>query len=110
MEVQIGPITFIPGENSGKYPYCHSLYIDAEKKVLIDPASDRKRLMELRDAPGVDAVWLTHYHEDHFMHLDLFDDREPVDIRRRCACVKRYGSFLRRIRHDRGGMSSPGSP
>jgi hydroxyacylglutathione hydrolase len=76
MDVKLGPITLIVGENSGKYPYCHSLYIDAEKKVLIDPASDRERLMELRDSPGVDAVWLTHYHEDHFMHLDLFEDKE----------------------------------
>jgi hydroxyacylglutathione hydrolase len=41
---------------------------------LIDPASDRARLMELRDGPGVREVWLTHWHEDHIMHLDLFDD------------------------------------
>jgi hydroxyacylglutathione hydrolase len=75
MELQFGYLTFIPGNNSGKYPYCHSVYIDAEAKVLIDPASDRDRLLDLRNESGIDMVWLSHYHEDHFMHLDLFEDK-----------------------------------
>jgi glyoxylase-like metal-dependent hydrolase (beta-lactamase superfamily II) len=68
-----GPIRFIPGENRGKYPHCHSVYIDGAG-VLIDPASDRDRLKRLRDESEVREVWLSHWHEDHFMHLDLFDD------------------------------------
>jgi glyoxylase-like metal-dependent hydrolase (beta-lactamase superfamily II) len=76
MEQAFGPIRFIPGSNSGKYPHCHSLYIEADLKILVDPASDRKRLAELGDGPGVDAIWLSHWHEDHFKDLDLFDDKE----------------------------------
>ena len=72
-EKHFGPVWFIPGENHGKYPYCHSIYIEGAG-VLIDPSSDRKRLIDLRDNPGVKSVWLSHWHEDHFMHLDLFDD------------------------------------
>jgi glyoxylase-like metal-dependent hydrolase (beta-lactamase superfamily II) len=68
-----GPIRFIPWENRGKYPHCHSVYIDGAG-VLIDPASDRDRLKRLRDESEVREVWLSHWHEDHFMHLDLFDD------------------------------------
>jgi len=68
-----GPIRFIPGKNRGKYPFCHSLYIDGEG-ILIDPASDRDRLEALRKDEGAREVWLSHWHEDHFMHLDLFDD------------------------------------
>lgn len=73
-ETHFGPVWFIPGENSGKYPYCHSIYIEGPG-ILIDPASDRNRLQALKNGPGVNEVWLTHWHEDHFMHLDLFDDR-----------------------------------
>ena len=76
MEQQFGPIRFIPGKRSGRYPYSHSLYIEADTKVLIDAASDNKALAELHDVPGVDAVWLTHWHEDHFKYLYLFDDRD----------------------------------
>ena len=76
MEQQFGPVRFIPGKRSGRYPYSHSLYVEADTKVLIDAASDDKRLKELHDGPGVDAVWLTHWHEDHFKYLYLFDDRE----------------------------------
>jgi glyoxylase-like metal-dependent hydrolase (beta-lactamase superfamily II) len=72
-EEHFGPVWFIPGENKGKYPFCHSLYIEGPG-VLIDPASDRERLLKLRKDHGVKMVWLSHAHEDHFMHLDLFDD------------------------------------
>jgi len=72
-EKHFGPIRVIPGINGGKYPSCHSLYIE-NGGVLIDPGSDRKRLAEIREDPGVSEVWLSHWHEDHIMHLDLFDD------------------------------------
>lgn len=72
-ERSFGPIRFLPGENRGRYPFCHSLYIEGAG-VLIDPASDRERLIRLRAEEGVKMVWLSHWHEDHFMHLDLFDD------------------------------------
>ena len=68
-----GPIRFLAGENRGRYPFCHSLYIEGAG-VLIDPASDRERLIRLRAEEGVKMVWLSHWHEDHFMHLDLFED------------------------------------
>ncbi len=72
-ERHFGPIWFIPGEQGGRYPFCHSVYVEGAG-LLIDPASDRERLMQLRDGPGVKGVWLSHWHEDHLMHLDLFDD------------------------------------
>ncbi|MBC2715494.1 MAG: MBL fold metallo-hydrolase [Desulfobacteraceae bacterium] len=72
-ERHFGPVWFIPGHNSGKYPYCHSLYIEGPG-ILIDPSSDRDRLKQLKQNQGVRSVWLSHWHEDHFMHLDLFDD------------------------------------
>ena len=34
---QFGPVWFIPGENHGKYPFCHSVYVEGAG-VLIDPA------------------------------------------------------------------------
>ncbi|MDY6852193.1 MAG: MBL fold metallo-hydrolase [Thermodesulfobacteriota bacterium] len=76
METKFGPLTLIPGENSGRYPYCHSLYVEADLRVVIDPASDKKRLEQIKNGPGVDAVWLSHYHEDHFMYLNMFEDKK----------------------------------
>jgi glyoxylase-like metal-dependent hydrolase (beta-lactamase superfamily II) len=72
-ERHFGAVWFIPGENNGKYPFCHSVYLEGPG-ILIDPASDRKRLEEIRDRHGVKAVWLSHWHEDHFTYLDLFED------------------------------------
>ncbi|MBU2551759.1 MAG: MBL fold metallo-hydrolase [Proteobacteria bacterium] len=75
-EVSFGPVTLVPGLRNGRYPFCHSLYVEAEQRVIIDPASNRERLAELKAGPGVDMAWLSHYHEDHFKDLDLFQDRE----------------------------------
>jgi len=72
-ERHFGPVRFLPGNNGGRYPSCHSLYIEGEG-ILIDPASRRDRLAELKEKPGVREVWLSHWHEDHLRHLDLFDD------------------------------------
>jgi glyoxylase-like metal-dependent hydrolase (beta-lactamase superfamily II) len=72
-ERSFGRLRFIPGENKGRYPFCHSLYIEGAG-ILIDPSSDRDRLSRLKEESGVKAVWLSHWHEDHIMHLDLFDD------------------------------------
>jgi glyoxylase-like metal-dependent hydrolase (beta-lactamase superfamily II) len=68
-----GPVRFIPGMNRGRYPYCNSVYIEAAG-VLIDPGSNRERLMQIRENNGIQMVWLSHWHEDHFVHLDLLDD------------------------------------
>ncbi len=72
-ERSFGPVRFLPGANQGKYPHCHSLYIE-DAGILIDPASERERLKRLRDEEGVKAVWLSHWHEDHITSLDLFAD------------------------------------
>jgi glyoxylase-like metal-dependent hydrolase (beta-lactamase superfamily II) len=72
-ERQIGPIRFIPGGNKGKYPNSHSIYIQGSG-ILIDAGADRKRLENLKETEGINAVWLSHWHEDHIRHLDMFGD------------------------------------
>ncbi len=73
MEIQqLGPLRFIRGDNRGRYPYCHSLLVE-EAGVLIDPSSNRGVLADLSAHGAVSQVWLSHWHEDHLMHLDLFD-------------------------------------
>jgi hydroxyacylglutathione hydrolase len=74
-ETKFGPVRFIPGDNRGRYPFCHSLFVEGTRKVLIDPASNESALAALREDPGVDEVWLSHYHEDHFLYIDLFGDK-----------------------------------
>ncbi len=72
-EQSFGPITFIPGPNKGRYPHCHSIYIE-DAGVIIDSASNRDRLIELNNNKLIKMVWLTHWHEDHIMHLNVFND------------------------------------
>lgn len=72
---QLGRVRFIRGDNKGRYPFSHSLYIEGEKKrIVIDPACNPEKLNILRDTEGLDAVWLSHWHEDHIRYLYLFDN------------------------------------
>jgi glyoxylase-like metal-dependent hydrolase (beta-lactamase superfamily II) len=71
--IEIGPLRLIAGGNRGRYPFCHSLYVPGAG-LLIDPGADRARLEHLRRTEAVRRVWLSHWHEDHWGQLDLFDD------------------------------------
>ncbi len=72
---QFGRIRFIRGENDGRYPFNHSLYIEGgNARVIIDPASDLAKLKLVKKKDGVDLVWLSHWHEDHTHYLYLFED------------------------------------
>lgn len=72
---QFGRIRFVCGENGGKYPFNHSLYIRGDRsRVIIDPACSLEKLTRLKDE-GVDCVWLSHWHEDHIRYIDLFEKR-----------------------------------
>ena len=72
-EKKFGPVWFLPGQNRGRYPFCNSVYVEGEG-IVFDPAQDRDKLIELKDGPGVNEVWLSHWHEDHITYLNLFED------------------------------------
>ncbi|MCX7817231.1 MAG: MBL fold metallo-hydrolase [Syntrophales bacterium] len=73
-EMHFGPLWFIPGEKGGRYPFSHSLFLEVgDGGIIVDPASHMERLQELRKNK-IHAVWLSHWHEDHFTYLDLFNN------------------------------------
>lgn len=72
--MRVGRIEFIPGGNRGRYPFCNSLYIEDEVRVIVDPASDPERLRALAEEGRVEVVINTHYHEDHFTYNFLFPE------------------------------------
>jgi len=75
MNFQWGRIQFIRGDNGGRYPFNHSLYLEGKDcHVLIDPSCGFQKLWDLKQKNGVDEVWLSHWHEDHMAFLFLFED------------------------------------
>ena len=75
MDVRFGRIRFIHGENGGKYPFNHSLYLEGDKaRVIIDPSCSLQKLTDLQKKSKVDQVWLSHWHEDHIGFLNLFEN------------------------------------
>ncbi len=73
---KFGSVYFIEGGNGGTYPYCHSIFIDAEKPILIDPSSNKQTLLELREKYPDLAVIHSHYHEDHLLYYSLFSKHQ----------------------------------
>ena len=64
-----GVVGFILG---GRYPHCHSVVIDDRKRVIIDAASDREKLLAFHEKRPVDILITSHAHEDHIMYNLLF--------------------------------------
>ncbi len=94
-DCRYGRLHFISGDNKGRYPFCHSLYIEGDTMcVVVDPASSKEKLGSLRDTKAIDAVWLTHWHEDHFKYLHLFDDRPLWISERDFAPLRDMGVLL----------------
>jgi glyoxylase-like metal-dependent hydrolase (beta-lactamase superfamily II) len=66
-------IWFVGGKNNGRYPYANALFLDAEKKLLIDTGVGRsvnKKLIRQFGQP--DIILYSHAHEDHIYDTDLF--------------------------------------
>ncbi|MCX5850078.1 MAG: MBL fold metallo-hydrolase [Deltaproteobacteria bacterium] len=83
MDVQLGRIRFICGDNGGKYPFNHSVYLEGKNaRIIIDPASSLQKLTDLKQKDGVDQVWLSHWHEDHISYINLFNNC-PIRISER---------------------------
>lgn len=83
--VELGVIKFLPGNNGGRYPFCNALFIDDDRKAVIDPGSSRHRLKELSEQHHIDSVILSHFHEDHIHCASFFKDSEilihPADLK-----------------------------
>ncbi|MEA3223347.1 MAG: MBL fold metallo-hydrolase [Thermodesulfobacteriota bacterium] len=94
---QFGPIRVIPGEDRSGFPYCTSLFLDDDIKVLIDPGAGYQRLSKLKKEVNVDIVINTHYHYDHISYNHLFDDSQILINEKEAGCFrdrKILGSFL----------------
>lgn len=69
-----GPVQLVPGGNRGRYPGSNSIYLK-DAGILVDAGADPDHYRALLAGPGVKEVWLSHWHEDHLTHLDLFPGR-----------------------------------
>lgn len=75
-------ISLIEDPHGARVPFCHCLYIDDDRRTLID-TSCGKPLVNTVKPLGVDLVLLTHFHEDHILNVDAFDEADilvhPLD-------------------------------
>jgi len=83
-----GPLTIIPGERGSTFPFCTSIFIDGETKVLIDPGSGAGPLKKLKEKYHIDIVINTHYHFDHIAYNYLFDKAKIFINERESDCFR----------------------
>lgn len=71
--LDFGKIKVVRGNNGGRFPFCHSIFVDDSTKVVIDPGAGREPLENLREHFSVDLVINTHFHFDHIAYNYLFE-------------------------------------
>jgi glyoxylase-like metal-dependent hydrolase (beta-lactamase superfamily II) len=72
-DFQKGRIGLILG---GRYPHCHTLAVDDQRRALIDAASDKDKLLAFHRQRSVDILITSHAHEDHILYNSLFPNAE----------------------------------
>jgi len=72
-DFEAGKIRFIRG---GKYPTCHSVFIDDEIRAVIDPACDEGKLLAIHRQRPIQVIINSHCHEDHFLLNSRFPDAD----------------------------------
>ncbi|RJP14011.1 MAG: MBL fold metallo-hydrolase [Candidatus Abyssobacteria bacterium SURF_5] len=65
-------IYFIESENRGRYPNSHSLFVDDDLGMVIDPACREELMLELAASHKTSIILNTHYHEDHRIYNYCF--------------------------------------
>ena len=88
MNTQFGSIRIIPGEGGSRFPYCTSLFIDDDVKVLIDPGAGLKALNALKQDAFVDIVVNTHCHYDHIFCNHLFEGSRIIINEKEARCFR----------------------
>lgn len=93
-------IYIVPGENNGRFPHCHCVYIKDEICALFDSAAGMQPLLPLQDK--VDILVNTHFHPDHTRGNDLFpraviyapwDDVPPIESKSQFLLYTGFDSF-----------------
>jgi len=74
MFTELSPeVYLIEPPNGGKFPHCYCVYVDGEKKTLIDTSCGAENLLALKKR-GVDVIINTHFHEDHIYNNHQFPE------------------------------------
>ncbi len=60
-------IKFIEAPDRARFPYCHCLLIEDDKRALFDTSCGPDNLQRLLENP-VDVIVNTHFHEDHILN------------------------------------------
>jgi glyoxylase-like metal-dependent hydrolase (beta-lactamase superfamily II) len=90
-----GKIQIIPGQDGGRFPFCNSLFIDDDVKVVIDPGSGYNSLAAINSRSPVDLVLNTHFHFDHIAYNYVFDRAKIYINDIEAECYRDRANILR---------------
>ncbi|MBM4371326.1 MAG: MBL fold metallo-hydrolase, partial [Deltaproteobacteria bacterium] len=68
-------IFIIPGRNGGRFPFSHAVYVEGERRVLLDAGAGRDVMQAFLAEHPVDVVVASHGHPGHLSGLFLLGGR-----------------------------------
>jgi len=68
-------VFLVEDPHHGKIPHCHCMYVDDERRVLIDSSSGPE-IVDGLAGREVDLLLTSHFHEDHILNHDAFPKAE----------------------------------
>ncbi len=95
-----GEIVFIEGEEEGRFPHAHCLFIDDEVAAVIDPADRPETLKRLQSEKDVGVVLNSHSHVDHIRYNYLFPDANIMAHRLDAPSIESLDEAARHVGVD----------
>jgi glyoxylase-like metal-dependent hydrolase (beta-lactamase superfamily II) len=86
-------IWFVEAPNKARFPYCHCLLIDDERRALMDTSCGEENLRKLLKSP-IDIIINTHFHEDHILCNYRFPNAEVWIHTLDASAVRTLPGFL----------------
>lgn len=95
--MEFGKIRVIPGQNKGRFPFCNSLLIDDNVKVIIDPGAGLDLMQQVNRDLDIDLIINTHFHFDHIAYNYVFDQSRIFINEREGECFRNRREILTRL-------------
>ncbi len=68
-------VSFVYGENKGRFPSSHGLLLTGRQTALIDAGVGQDRIRALDEERRIDVLIITHSHPDHIRYWHVLKDR-----------------------------------
>ena len=97
MAPEFNPIHLLEGPHHSHFPWCRTLFINDDEKVIVDPGADIRALTQVNNTYHISRVFNTHYHFDHIRGNSIFPNSQILINELEAECFQDRRNIPKRL-------------